>query len=475
MFFMKPTLQAENQKSILPALKKEIGLFEVIVYGVGIILGAGIYTLIGKTAGIAGNSLWLAFMVAAITASFTALSYAELSSRFPKEAAEMVYAKNAFRSNFLAFLVGYFALFSMIVGIPVVALGFAGYLIAFLQGLGFVFTFLSGSAIMALFAISIIVLMSALNLFGLKESAKFNLVSTIIEAGGLILIVIISIPFLGSVNYFEVPPGSTDFVAPIAAAAALIFFAYIGFEDLANIAEEVKDAEKNIPKAMIIAMILTTLLYIAVSFAAVSVVSWRELAESASPIELIASHAFGGQAGLLLSAVALFATANTVLILLIVSSRMICGMAREQALPDFLGRINTKTSTPFYAIVLTMLVAISALFFSEIDNIARLTNAGIFLVFFAVNASLIAIRAREFREKDCKNKAGFRVPINFANIPLLSVAGALFCVMMLFQFTAPITIYGFTLPLLGFALLFLLTGIPVYLLFAKRKNWSVGR
>ncbi len=455
-------------RSILPSFKKEIGLFEATVYGIGIILGAGIYALIGKAAGISGNALWLSFIAAAFTASFTALSYAELSSLFPKEAAEMVYVKNAFGSNFLSFMVGYFALFAMVIGIPVVALAFGGYFIAFLNGVGFLVPEAAHSFFMFSIAIIAIVLMSALNSFGLKESAKFNLVSTFIETAGLVLIVVISIPFLGSINYFEVPASAGgNFTAPIAAAAALIFFAYIGFEDLANIAEEVRDARKNIPKAMIISLIISTILYILVSIAAVSVVSWQQLAASASPMELIASQAFGSQAGLLLSAIALFATANTVLILLIVSSRMICGMAREKALPEKLGSINKITNTPLYAIAIVLLISIGAMFFSEIDNIARLANAGIFLVFLSVNISLIALRAKG------EKNSGFRVPLNIGNIPITSVAGALFCLFMLSQFIEPVTIYGLTLPLLGFALLFLLSGVPFYFLFAKRKHWSI--
>ena len=464
---MRPRGETPAPRIIKPELKREIGLFEATVYGVGIILGAGIYALIGETAGIAGNMLWLSFVFAAVTASFTAFSYAELSSLFPKEAAEMVYAKNAFGSNFLAFMVGYFALFAMIVAVPVVALGFGGYFLAFLQGIGLAIAESVRGAGMLLTAVVVIILLSLLNLLGLKESAKFNLVSTFIEAAGLILIVVIAIPFIGSVNYLEAPAAyAGDFVAPIAAAAALIFFAYIGFEDLANIAEEVRDAKKNIPKAMILSLAISTVIYIAVSIAAVSVVGWQELASSSSPMELIASTAFGESAGLLLAAIALFATANTVLILLIVSSRMICGMAREKAFPQKLGSISAKTSTPFFAIALVMLVSIACCFLSDIGNIARLANAGIFLVFFSVNASLIALRLKGERS------AGARSPINIGNIPLLAVAGALFCLFMLSQFLEPVAIAGITLPLLAFAFLFLLSGVPLYFLFAKRSSWS---
>src|SRR3989338_9452863 len=158
-------------------LKKEIGLFEAILYGVGIILGAGIYALIGKGAGIAGNALWLSFLIGAVIATFTGFSYAELSSMYPKEAAEFVYTKHAFRRKILPFIVEWIMLFTVTISAATVALGFAGY-----------WSFLFGGNI-ALIALMLIIAMSLINYFGIKESAKYNDISTIIETFGLVAII----------------------------------------------------------------------------------------------------------------------------------------------------------------------------------------------------------------------------------------------------------------------------------------------
>ncbi|MCP8322326.1 MAG: amino acid permease, partial [archaeon] len=199
------------------ALKREIGLAGAVAYGVGIIVGAGVYALIGRAAGQAGNSVWLSFILAAIVASFTGLSYAELSSMFPVSGAEYVYVEKAFRSNFWAFIIGWLVLLSGVISSSTVALGFGGYLMSYI-GISEAFT-----------AILLILLLSLVNFWGIKESVKVNVVLTLIEVSGLILVVLFGAKYFGSVNYFVAPSG----VRGIVSAAALIFFAFIGFESLA--------------------------------------------------------------------------------------------------------------------------------------------------------------------------------------------------------------------------------------------------
>ena len=164
------------------SLKKEIGLFEATLYGIGIILGAGIYALIGAGAGVAGNALWISFIIAAIVAAFSGFSYAELSSMYPKEAAEFVYTKKAFNKNIVSFVVEWIMLFTITVSATTVALGFAGY-----------FSSLFGGNILFIAALLIIGL-SILNYFGLKESARYNTVSTIIEVAGLLIVILAGFP-----------------------------------------------------------------------------------------------------------------------------------------------------------------------------------------------------------------------------------------------------------------------------------------
>ena len=202
-------------------LTRSIGLFEAVAYGVGIILGAGIYVLIGPATGLAGNSVWASFIIGALISSLTGLSYAELSTMFPKAAAEYIYVKRAFKNDLLAFLTGWLIIFTGIVSISTVALGFGGYFKA-------IFSFP-----IFLSALILIILLSLLNFVGIEKSSKVNILFTAIEVSGLLIVIILGMSKIGTVNYFEAPN-----ISGVFGAAALMFFAYLGFEDIVNIAEE---------------------------------------------------------------------------------------------------------------------------------------------------------------------------------------------------------------------------------------------
>ena len=438
-----------GKKQGKPRLKKAITLTDAIIYGVGVILGAGVYALIGEAAGISGNALWISFVLGAIIASFTALSYAELSSLFPREAAEFAYVKNATGSRLLAFAVEYFAFFSIIVSAAAVAYGFGGY-----------FMGIAGIDVL-LAAAGLIILLSVLNFIGIKESARFNNIATLIEAGGLVLVIFLGISFIGSIDYLEVPGNPTDFsgfAIPIAAATALVFFAFLGFEELANISEETQDAKRNIPIAVIASLAIATVLYILVSIVAVSVVPYAELSKSTGPVSLIAEKAAGPGFGAALGLIALFATANTVLVLLVVSSRMLYGMSSQGSLPRIFSAINGGTGTPWFSVAFSCIIALAFLtIVNDLGSLALLTNMAIFVTFFAVNASLIIIRlyVPHF-------KPGFRVPFNIGNLPVTAVLGALSSIAMLPQMLVPLEVLGMEVPLLFFGLLVGFTGVPVY-------------
>jgi len=393
-------------------LKREIGLAGAVAYGVGIIIGAGVYALIGRAAGQAGNSVWASFILAAIVASFTGLSYAELSSMFPVSGAEYVYVEKAFRSNFWAFVIGWLVLLSGVISSSTVALGFGGYLMPYV-GISEAFT-----------AILLILLLSLVNFWGIKESVKVNTVLTLIEVLGLILVILFGARYFGSVNYFVAPSG----VRGIVSAAALIFFAFIGFESLAKIGEETKDPERTIPRALILALIISTILYVMVALSVVSIIPYDQLALSTSPLADVALKAQGPQAYSILSIIALFATANTVLIILIATSRIAYGMAKESSLPNILSKVHKKRGTPWVAILFAM--AISSLFalIGDIEFVANVTNFTTFLVFFAVNIALISLRRKR------ADKKAFKSPFTIMNVPVLAVFGALSSFIMLLQF-----------------------------------------
>ncbi len=435
-----PSYQPEP-KDAKPSLHKSISLWEATVYGVGIILGAGIYALIGEAAGIAGNVLWLSFILAAVVASFTALSYCELSSMFPKSAAEYVYVKNAFNSKFLGFLIGWIILITPLFSIATVSLAFAGYFVGLFN------------APIVPIAMALIVILSVINFIGIKESARLNVIFTLVEAGGLVLIILIGLPFFGSVDYFASVEQTADFLqsmGPVAAAAALIFFAYIGFEDIANISEETVRAKTAVPKAILTSLAISTVLYVLVAASVVSVVPWQQLGESTEPMALVAGTVFGPNASLILSVIALFATTNTVLILLIVASRILYGLALDKSLPSFIARVHSKTRTPFIAIALTAITSMLFVLIGDIGEVAFVSVFGILLVFFAVNLSVILLRFSK-----PKAERVFRVPGNIGKFPVLPFFGVISVFFMAFHIKPSAVMLAYPI----FAL-----GIPIYLI-----------
>lgn len=404
----------------MPKLKRALGLFETTMYGIGIILGAGIYVLIGKAAGIAGNAVWMSFLVSAIVASFTGLSYAELSSMFPKSAAEYLYTRKATNNKLLSFIVGWLTVYIIIVASAAVSLGFGGYLYA-----------MTGVPAVA-GALGLIAALSFINFWGIKESSTFNIIFTTVEFIGLAIIIFLSSSYLGSVDYFETPAGTMG----IMTAAVLVFFAYLGFEDLVNVSEEVKNAPRTMPRALMISITVTTLLYILVSISAVSILPWEELGASHAPLADVANKAMPGSAGLL-SGIALFATANTVLFLLIAGSRIMYGMSGQKALPPALCSVHRTRRTPWVSVAVIGAIAAAFVTIGSIRVVAEMTDFGAFMVFLFVNLSVILLR---WRQPDIKRP--FRVPISIGKLPVLPFLGVLFCAGMLFYFNMETALFG---------------------------------
>lgn len=360
-------------------LKRTLGLLETTFYGVGVILGAGVYALIGKAAGLAGNAVWAAFAIGAFIAAFTGLSYAELASMFPKSGGEYIYVEKAFKQK-LAFLVGWLITVGGVVAAATISLGFAGYLSVLFQ------TPIIATAVILIF------LLSLLNLWGIRQSAIANIIGTLVETGGLILIIAFGLKYIGAVDYTALPPlGFTGLLS----ATALIFFAFLGFEDIVRLSEETKNPRRIIPKALILSLVISTILYIAVAIAAVSIVGWEALSLSSAPLALVAQTAFGQKAFLVLSIIALFATFNTVLVTLIATSRMIYGMAENHGLPKILGKVHKKFQTPWIAILITALASAAFVLIGKIEIVAALTDFALFTTFALVNLSLLWLRHKK--------------------------------------------------------------------------------
>jgi len=425
-----------------PKLKRELGLFSTTLYGVGVIIGAGIYALIGIGAGIAGNMLWFAFFLSAIIAVFTGLSYAELSSVFPKEAAEYNYARKASGKETLSFLVGWLLAIGTVIAASTVALGFGGYFYA-LFGVDPKFA-----------AAGLLFFMACLNYIGIKESAFFNNFASVLEVLGLLVVIAAALivpPVIG-VNLLELPSAG---IASIATAVSIVFFAYIGFENVANISEEVKNSTKIVPKALMLSLAISTILYMLVAIAAVREVGWAALSTSNAPLTLVVSRALGSYSAAL-SVIALFSTGNTVLVFLIASSRMLYGISEGGSLPKIFSAVGSR-GTPYFSILLTGAGAFLLAFAFDIKTVAQLTNLSVFIAYLAVNLSLIALANTD-------NKRSFTSP-RFFNIPVLAWFGAISAFLMLLAFEPGLWLMQIAISVVGILIF----------LFNKRRQPATAR
>ena len=408
-------------------LRRVLGLFEITLSGIGIILGAGIYALIGEAAGLAGNAVWLSFAISSLVALLTGLAYAELSSMFPRASAEYEYTAQAF-SRFPAFVIGWLIIFSGVIGAATVSLGFAGY-----------FRALTGAPILPA-ALALAALLAVLIFTGIKQSARVAIAFTLIEAAGLFFVIIVGIPHLGSVNYLEMPFG----LSGVFQASALIFFAFIGFEDMVKLSEEAEDPEKNIPRALILAISASIILYILVALCATSVLGWRELSTSSAPFSDIAHAALGRNASLTISVMALFATTNTVLLMLLAASRIVFGMAESSSLPPILASVHPRTKTPWAAIVLVTAMCMAFIFLQDISFVANVNNFTVFLTFMVINAALIRLR---YRRPELARP--FRVPYSWGKLPVLRVLGIAVNLFLMLQLSWSAIALGAGLTILG--------------------------
>ena len=374
------------------------------MYGVGLTLGAGIYVLLGKASGEAGNIVWLSFLLAAVIAAFTGLSYAELASMYPSSAAEAVYVKHAFNSSFLSYIVGSLTIFAAIVAASAVALGFAGYVSVLYN------------APIALSAGVLIVLLSVLSFLGISENAWTNTVFTLIEAGGLFFIIYLGMTasIFPTVDYLQSNNGAIGMLT----ALSLVLFAFVGFEGIANIVEETKNPEKNIPRALILSILLTAGIYTLVAVASLRVLDWKTLSLSQAPLAEIATKVSGLLGERSLAIIALFATTNTVLISLVSGSRILYGMAKQGNMPPAFAKVFRRTGTPWAAVLFIMILSIAFALAGDIEIIAEITVFTVVIVYALVNISLLRLR---FEQPDVKRP--FKSPLNVGGVPLFAVLG----------------------------------------------------
>jgi APA family basic amino acid/polyamine antiporter len=368
-----------------PALKRDVGLLLLTLYGLGNIVGAGIYVLVGEVAGAAGLQAPFAFLLAAFVAGASGLSYGELSARYPTSAGEAVFIYKAFNIQALSIGVGLLIMTAGLVSAAAMARGFVGYFNEFFS--------VPASLVIAV----VLVILGIIAMRGIVESAKIAAVLTIIEIAGLIWVVIVAAPNLANladVSISEMVPLSGNAWKSVMGAAFLAFFAFIGFEDMVNIAEEVKNPQRNMPRGILLAFAVATLLYLLVILVSLMTLDSETLGKSTAPLADVYRAASGKEATFI-SVIGLIAVLNGGLIQIIMGSRILFGMSRNGWLPKFLSTINPTTQTPIRATIAATAIALIAALTLPLVSLAQITSGLILGVFVMINISLIRIKMRD--------------------------------------------------------------------------------
>ncbi len=408
---MSATAPSDAVREEQGGLDRSISRNLLLVFVIGDVLGAGIYALVGEVAGRVGGAIWSAFAVALLLAVFTAFAYAELVTKYPQAAGAALYVNKAFRLPFFSFMVAFAVMASGITSAATLARAFGGdYLSAFvtlptvLVGIGF------------------LLVIALINARGIKESVRFNLVLTIIEIGGLLLVVVIAIAAIAdgqgdTGRIFEFKEGESV-VGAMLGGAALAFFALIGFEDSVNVAEETADPRHAFPRALFGGLLVAGAIYLAVTVLASIVVPTGELVDSSGPLQSVAGTGPLAVNEKVFSVIALFALANGALINMVMASRLVYGMSNEGILPSALGGVGARR-TPLLAIAFTTLMGIVLVATGDLSSLADMTVTLLLLVFIVVNVSVLVLR------RDTVDHDHFRAP---SWIPVVGVA---VCVLLL--------------------------------------------
>jgi amino acid transporter len=392
------------------SLRRVLGLVEVTAGGVGIIIGAGIYVLLGAATAEAGPLVWVALLGAAVLSALTGLSYAELSSMFPSAAGEYEYTRHAM-PEWLAFVVGWTMILALVVAAATVSIGFARYVAYFVH--------LDGRVA----SLTLLVVVSIVAMMGIKQSARLTVGLSAVQVGGLVFVAAIGLPHVGDVDLLSGPG-----VRGVLAGAALVFFAFIGFDEVITLAEETRDPTRTVPRALLLALGLSTVLYVAVAIAGVSVLGARALAASPRPLADVMAHVLGDRGATVVAAIAVVTTTNTTLLAVTAASRVIYGMAKSGALPRAFAVVHQIRRTPIRAILVVTGIATVFAAFGDFAIIAAVTDFAVYIVFSAVNGTVIILRRTH-----PEIPRPFAVGGTIGGVPVLPVLGLGSVTLMLTQ------------------------------------------
>ena len=415
-------------------LNRAITLPRMLLFILGDVLGAGVYVLIGQVAGEVGGAVWAPFLLALAFALLTAFSYAELVTRYPRAGGAAVFVQRAFGNRLLSFVVGFAMTGAAVTAAASLAAAFAGDYLA---------EFISVPSTVA--ALVFLVLIALLNLRGIDESMKVNVVLTVIEVSGLLLVIVLGWAAVATGNAepgraLEFTEGTSTPLA-ILGGAVLAFYAFLGFETSANVAEEAIEPKKNYPRALLGALAIAGVVYLALGLAVAMVVPVDTLAESSAPLLEVVRAAPVAFPTWLFSLIALLAVSNGALLFSIAASRLLYGMAREGLLPPVFATLLPGRKTPPVATAVVTVLAAALVLTGDLTTLAETTVLLLVIVFLGVNASVLALR-RQPGEAE-----GFRAPTIFPVLAILS------CLIVLTQQTAAT---------LGRAAVVLAVGVALY-------------
>ncbi|NHC12801.1 amino acid permease [Motilibacter sp. E257] len=407
----------------------------LFLFILGDVLGAGVYVLVGEVAGEAGGAVWLPLIIALALAMLTASSYAELATTYPRAGGASHYTTRAF-GPFVGFVVGFCMLAAGIVSVAALARGFGGdYLTEFVD------LPVAGVAVVFLVALAL------LNARGIKESLRANTVATLIEVGGLVLVIVLGVwvALRGDADYARLTDLGTSehgVAAGLLSASVLAFYSFVGFETSVNIAEETKDPRRSYPRALFGALLVAGLVYLLVGLAASAVVPTETLVESSGPLLEVVREA-GGVPEKLFSAIALVAVANGALLTGIMSSRLAYGMARDGLLPGALARVLPGRGTPWVAIAATSVLSILLALTGDVATLASTLVLMLLIVFVGVNLAVLVLRRRPGPDAAADH---YRTP---TALPVLAI---LSCVVLFTQIDGEVWLRGLLLLAAGLAL-----------------------
>ena len=434
-----------------PDLKRGIGPYLLLFFVLGDIVGAGIYALVGEVGAVTGGAIWSAFLFAFVLAVFTAASYAELVTKYPRAGGSATYVNNAFRSPFVSFMVAFAVATSSITSACVLTLAFSG---------DYLSQFVGIPSLVA--AVIFLIVIGCINFYGISESVRINVVLTCIEIFGLLLIVLIGLTALGSGTAevgraFEFKEGGSVLTA-LLAGAVLAFYALIGFDDSVNVAEEVRRPNRIYPRAIFGGLLIAGLVYLLVTITAAMVVPISELSASDGPLLEVVERGALPIPTKFFAAIALLAVSNGALINLIMASRVVYGMGDQAVLPSVFSRVHPGRRTPWVAILFTVSIALVLLLTvgsdpDALDTLASTTVVLLLLAFVMVNVSVLALR------RDPVDHEHFQTPSIF---PILGITVSL--ALLGYQAVSDISVFGLATLLLGIGLVLYVVNV-----FAKRS------